>query len=86
MDIGKEIAKVQRETVIGKVDKLISSLKKEDAKSLVDAMNDLGISSRVISKVLQNRGYSIGRAAVDSWRHINVPNFYTRSNNFIGDK
>lgn len=86
MDIGKEIAKVQRDTSNGKVEKLLCILSKEDTKSLIEAMNDLGISSRVISRVLQNRGHTIGRSAVDSWRHINVPNFHTRSNNFIGDK
>lgn len=85
MDIGKEIAGVQRQTVIGKVDKLLSTLSKQDSKSLVEAMNDLTISSRVISKVLQNRGYKIGRDAVNSWRHANVPNFHTRSNHFMGD-
>lgn len=85
MDIGKEIAGVQRDTVIGKVDKLLSTLSKQDSKSLIEAMNDLTISSRVISKVLQNRGYKIGRDAVNSWRHANVPNFHTRSNHFLGD-
>lgn len=85
MDIGKEIAGVQRQTVIGKVDKLLSTLNKQDSKSLIEAMNDLTISSRVISKVLQNRGYKIGRDAVNSWRHANVPNFHTRSNHFMGD-
>jgi len=85
VDIGKEIAGVQRQTVIGKVDKLLSTLSKQDSKSLVEAMNDLTISSRVISKVLQNRGYKIGRDAVNSWRHANVPNFHTRSNHFMGD-
>lgn len=85
MDIGKEIAGVQRDTVIGKVDKLLSTLNKQDSKSLIEAMNDLTISSRVISKVLQNRGYKIGRDAVNSWRHANVPNFHTRSNHFLGD-
>lgn len=86
MDIGKEIAKVQRETSAGKVDKLLSVLSKEDAKSLVQAMNDLSISSRVISKVLQNRSYKIGRDAINSWRHANVPNYETRSNHYMGDK
>ena len=85
MDIGKEIAGVQRDTVIGKVDKLLSTLNKQDSKSLIEAMNDLTISSRVISKVLQNRGYKIGRDAVNSWRRANVPNFHTRSNHFMGD-
>jgi hypothetical protein len=85
VDIGKEIAGVQRQTVIGKVDKLLSTLNKQDSKSLIEAMNDLTISSRVISKVLQNRGYKIGRDAVNSWRHANVPNFHTRSNHFMGD-
>jgi hypothetical protein len=85
VDIGKEIAGVQRDTVIGKVDKLLSTLNKQDSKSLIEAMNDLTISSRVISKVLQNRGYKIGRDAVNSWRHANVPNFHTRSNHFLGD-
>lgn len=85
MDIGKEIAGVQRDTVIGKVDKLLSTLSKQDSKSLIEAMNDLTISSRVISKVLQNRGYKIGRDAVNSWRHANVPNFHKRSNHFLGD-
>jgi hypothetical protein len=86
VDIGKEIAKVQRELTSGKVDKLLSTLSKEDSKSLIEAMNDLEISSRVIAGVLQNRGYKIGRDAINSWRHTNVPNFKTRSNHYMGDK
>jgi hypothetical protein len=86
VDIGKEIAKAQRDTVIGKVDRLLSKLSKTDAKSLIETMNDLSISSRVIAGVLQNRGYKVGRDAVSSWRHTNVPNFHTRSNHYMGDK
>lgn len=86
MDIGKEIAQAQSKISTGKVDKLLSSLSKEDAKSLVQAMHDLSVSSRVIASVLQNRGYKIGRDAVNSWRHTNVPNYETRSNHFLGDK
>lgn len=84
MDIGKEIASVQKSTTIGKVDKLLASLNAKDSASLTAAMNDLSVSSRTISKVLKGRGYLIGRSAVDSWRHTNVPNFATRSNNYIG--
>jgi hypothetical protein len=40
----------------------------------------------VIANVLQGRGYKIGRDALNSWRHANVPNFETRSNHFLGDK
>lgn len=86
MDIGKEIARVQKSTTIGKVDKLLASLSAKDSASLVDAMKDLSVSSRTISKVLKGRGYVIGRSAVDSWRHANVENFETRSNNYIGGK
>ncbi len=86
MDIGKEIARVQKSTTIGKVDKLLASLSAKDSASLVDAMKDLSVSSRTISKVLKGRGYVIGRSAVDNWRHANVENFETRSNNYIGGK
>jgi hypothetical protein len=85
VDLGKEISKVQQVTSAGKVDKLLHALSKEDAKSLIQAMKDLDTSSRVIAKVLQNRGYKIGRDAINSWRHANVPNFETRSNHFIGE-
>jgi hypothetical protein len=84
VDIGKEIAKVQSNLAIGKVDKLLASLNAKDSSSLVSAMNDLSISSRTISKVLKGRGYVIGRRAVDNWRHSNVPNYETRSNHYIG--
>lgn len=84
MDIGKEIAKVQKSTTTGKVEKLLASLSAKDSSSLVDAMNDLSVSSRTISKVLKGRGYVIGRSAVDNWRHANVQNYETRSNHYIG--
>lgn len=84
MDIGKEIAKVQKSTITGKVDRLLASLSAKDSSSLVAAMNDLSVSSRTISKVLKGRGYVIGRSAVDNWRHANVENFETRSNHYIG--
>ena len=84
MDIVKEIAKVQKNTITGKVDRLLASLSAKDSSSLVAAMNDLSVSSRTISKVLKGRGYVIGRSAVDNWRHANVENFETRSNHYIG--
>jgi hypothetical protein len=85
VNLGKEISKVQQSVSIGKVDRLLSALNKEDSKSLIEAMSNLDISSRVISKVLKDRGYAVGRSAVDKWRHDNVPNYETRSNHFIGD-
>lgn len=86
MDIGKEIAKVQSNLATGKVDRLLASLSSKDSASLISAMNDLSISSRTISKVLKDRGYVIGRNAVDNWRRDNVPKFETRSNHYIGGK
>ena len=86
MDIGKEIAKAQSNLAVSKVDKLLASLNPKDSASLIEAMNDLSFSSRTISKVLKGRGYVIGRSAVDNWRHLNVENFETRSNHYIGGK
>jgi len=80
----EESRKIQNQIKIGKIDNLLASLKKEEKQSLIDAMNDLEISSRVISKVLNNHGHNIGRAAVDKWRHENVPLFHTRSNHYVG--
>ena len=84
VNIGKEIAEVQRNTSIGKMDKLLLILSKEDAKSLIKVMSDLEISSRVIATVLKGNGHSVGREAVNNWRRLNVPNFETRSNHYIG--
>lgn len=84
MNFLEESRKIQNEIRTGKVDTLLASLKKEEKQSLIDALNDLQISSRVLSKVLKNHGHIIGRAAVDKWRHENVPGFAKRSNHYIG--
>lgn len=85
MNFLEESQKLQEIKNMGKVNLLLASLDESEKQSLLDALNDLGISSRVISRILNDNGYKIGRAAVDKWRHENVKGYYTRSNHYMGD-
>lgn len=70
---------------MGKVDLLLSSLEESEKQSLLDALNDLQISSRTISKILISNGHRVGRSAVDTWRHDNVKDYKTRSYHYMGE-
>lgn len=85
MDFLEESKKLQSSMTMGKVNFLLASLEESERKSLVDALNDLTISSRTISKILVSNGHKIGRSAVDAWRHENVPLFNTRSYHYMGE-
>jgi hypothetical protein len=84
VDFLEESRKLQVGFTQGKVNFLLDSLKDEDKQSLIDALNDLTISSRSLSKILISHGYKIGRSAVDAWRHENVPGYETRSTHYMG--
>lgn len=85
MDFAEECIKLQGDKTITKVDALIYSLTDEDKKSLLDALNDLNISTRTISQVLKNNGHRVGRGAVDAWRHEHVEGYYKRSTHYRGE-
>lgn len=85
MDFLEESKKLQTSMSIGKINMLLLSLEETEKQSLIDALNDLTISSRTISKILMSNGHKIGRSSVDMWRHQNVPNYHTRSNHYMGE-
>lgn len=85
MDFLEESKKLQRSITMGKVNLLLASLEQSEKQSLIDALGDLSISSHTISKILKSNGHRIGRSAVDTWRHENVPLFKTRSNHYMGE-
>lgn len=85
MDFAAECLKLQGDKTITKVDALIYSLSGEDKKSLLDALNDLNISTRTISQVLKNNGHRVGRNAIDTWRHEHVEGYYKRSTHYRGE-
>lgn len=85
VDFAAECLKLQGDKTITKVDALIYSLSDEDKKSLLDALNDLNISTRTISQVLKNNGHRVGRNAIDTWRHEHVEGYYKRSTHYRGE-
>jgi hypothetical protein len=52
----------------GKVDEILASLPKEDAKSLLAALKEKSISGNRIVDVLRQRGIKIGKESVRAWR------------------
>lgn len=60
---------VQKKT--GKLDRIIAGLSKDDASSLIRALEDVSISSRTISGVLMSHNYKVGKWAVNEWRKRN---------------
>ena len=85
MNLKNQILQEQCGLSIGKVERLLLSISKEDADALVLSMKDLAISSRTIEKVLKKNGYPVGRSSIDNWRRSNVNGFETRSNHYMGE-
>ena len=52
----------------GKVDEILASLPKEDAKSLLAALKEKSISTNRIIDVLRQREIKIGKESIRAWR------------------
>jgi hypothetical protein len=85
VNLKNQILDAQHSLSIGKVERLLLSLSKEDADALRSSLQDLKISTRTIEKVLRKNGHAVGRGSIDNWRHTNVKGFETRSNHYMGE-
>lgn len=80
-----QILDAQHSLSIGKVERLLLSLSKEDANALRSSLMDLKISTRTIEKVLKKNGHAVGRGSIDNWRNKNVDGFEKRSTHYMGE-
>lgn len=84
MDIKEDLLRLKNDSRLSKVDLLLRDLPESDREALLSALNDLAVSTRSIARILADHGHTVGRASIDTWRHINVPNYKTRSVHYMG--